>query len=163
MTRGGTAIMKTGQVLASLTTVFLLVSGAALADEMKDVSSTYKVVDYAIPKPLTGTPGDPANGRKVAINRKKGNCLACHQMPIPEQQFHGEISPDLSGVGSRYSEAELRLRVVDPKVLNEDTIMPAFYKNTGLHRVMKDFQGKTMLSAQEVEDVVAYLMTLKEE
>lgn len=155
--------MKRGQVLASLATAFLLASGAALADEMKDVSKTYKVVDDTIPMSLTGSPGDPTNGRKVVISRKKGNCLACHQMPIPEQQFHGEISPDLSGVGNRYSEAELRMRVVNPKVFNEDTIMPAFYKNAGLHRVMKKFQGKTMLDAQEVEDVVAYLMTLKEE
>jgi sulfur-oxidizing protein SoxX len=141
----------------------MFASGAALADEMKDVSTTYKVVDDTIPQSLTGAPGDPVNGRKVVINRKKGNCLACHQMPIPEQQFHGEISPDLSGVGNRYSAAELRMRVVDPKVFNEDTIMPAFYKNAGLHRVLKGFEGKTMLSAQEVEDVVAYLTTLKEE
>ena len=154
--------MKRGQVLG-LATALMFASGAALADEMKDVSKTYKVVDDMIPQSLTGAPGDPVNGRKVAINRKKGNCLACHQMPIPEQQFHGEISPDLSGVGARYTEAELRMRVVDPKVFNEDTIMPAFYKNAGLHRVLKGFQGETMLSAQEVEDVVAYLMTLKDE
>jgi sulfur-oxidizing protein SoxX len=162
MTRGGTAIMKRGQVLG-LATALLLASGAALADEMKDVSKTYTIVDNTIPKSLTGTPGDPVNGRKVVISRKKGNCLACHEMPIPEQQFHGRISPDLADVADRYTQAELRMRVVDPKVLNPDTIMPAFYKNAGLHRVMKKFQGKTILSAQEVEDVVAYLMTLKEQ
>jgi sulfur-oxidizing protein SoxX len=121
----------------------------------------YKVVDHGIPKSLTGKAGNAVEGRKVAIHRQKGNCLACHVMPIPEQQFHGEIGPDLAGVGSRYKEAELRLRVVDPKVLNEDTIMPAFYKVNGLHEVHKNFKGKSVLSAQEVEDVVAYLMTLK--
>jgi len=154
--------MKRGQVLG-LATALLLASGAALADEMKDVIKTYTIVDNTIPKSLTGTPGDPVNGRKVVISRKKGNCLACHEMPIPEQQFHGRISPDLADVADRYTQAELRMRVVDPKVLNPDTIMPAFYKNAGLHRVMKKFQGKTILSAQEVEDVVAYLMTLKEQ
>lgn len=122
----------------------------------------YKIVDeHAIPKSLTGKAGDPANGRKVAIHRKKGNCLACHSMPIPEQQFHGNIGPDLAGVASRYSEGELRLRLVNPKVVNEDTIMPAFYKNDGYTAVLKKFKGKTVISAQEVEDIVAYLMTLK--
>jgi len=122
----------------------------------------YKIVDDAsIPQSLTGKPGDPARGRKVAINRKLGNCLACHQMPISEELFHGAVGPDLSAVGSTLSEAEVRLRVVNPKIVNPDTIMPAFYRTEGLHRVIKKFQGKPMLSAQQVEDVVAYLMTLK--
>lgn len=124
----------------------------------------YTVVDgEQISVSLTGKAGDPVKGRAVAINRKLGNCLACHEMPIPEQQFHGEVGPDLAGVGGRYSEGELRLRVVDPKKLNPETIMPAFYRNSGFHRVMKKFQGKSMLSAEQVEDVVAYLMTLKAE
>jgi sulfur-oxidizing protein SoxX len=122
----------------------------------------YKVVDeHSIPKSLTGKAGDAANGRKLAIHRKKGNCLACHKMPIPEQLFHGTIGPDLAGVASRYSEAELRLRVVDPKVLNADTIMPSFYRESGYTAVLKQFKGKTIISAQDVEDIVAYLMTLK--
>jgi sulfur-oxidizing protein SoxX len=124
----------------------------------------YKVVDEtSIEQSLTGKPGDPAKGREVAVNRKQGNCLACHTMPIPEQPFHGEVGPDLTGVAGRYSEGELRLRVVDPKVLNPDTIMPAFYKAAGLHRVLKGFEEKSILNAEQVEDVVAYLMTLKEE
>ena len=122
----------------------------------------YKVVDEtSIPKSLTGKAGDPTNGRKLAINRKKGNCLACHVMPIPEQQFHGNLGPDLSGVAERYSAGELRLRLVDPKIVNEDTIMPSFYKNTGFTAVLKKFKGKTVISAQDVEDIVAYLKTLK--
>ncbi len=124
----------------------------------------YKVVDgEQIPVSLTGKPGDPAKGRAVAINRKLGNCLACHKMPIPEQQFHGEVGPDLAGVAGRFSEGELRLRVVDSKKLVPDTIMPAFYRNSGFHRVMKKFQGKSMLNAEQVEDMVAYLMTLTTE
>ena len=115
----------------------------------------------SIVQSLTGQPGDPVKGRAVAVHRKKGNCLACHGMPAPEQQFHGNIGPDLAGVASRYSSGELRLRLVDATIINEDTIMPAFYRNVGLHRVLKKFKGKTVLSAQEVEDVLAYLMTLK--
>ncbi len=115
----------------------------------------------SIDKSLTGQPGDAANGRKVAINRKLGNCLACHALPIPEQPFHGDVGPDLSETGGNLSEGEIRLRVVNSKVLNPDTIMPAFYRIDGFERVLKKFQGKTMLSAQQVEDVVAYVMTLK--
>ncbi len=121
----------------------------------------YKIVGEGIPKSLTGKSGDPAAGRKAAINRKQGNCLACHVMPIPEQPYHGLVGPDLNGVAGRYSEAELRLRVVDPKVVNPDTIMPAFYRTTGYHRVLKKWKGKTVISAQQVEDIVAYLKTLK--
>jgi len=122
----------------------------------------YTVEEHAINASLTGKAGDAANGRKVSINRKKGNCLACHVISdIKEQPFHGNIGPSLDGVASRYKEGELRLRMVDSKQFNEDTIMPAFYKVEGLHRLRKQFKGKPVLSAQEVEDVVAYLLTLK--
>lgn len=125
---------------------------------------SYQIMDeISIPEPLTSEAGDAARGRAVAIDRKQGNCLACHTLPIPEQSFHGETGPDLSGVGSRYTIDQLRLRVVNPKVLNPDTMMPAFYRTEGLHRVAKNFQGKPILTAQQVEDVIAYLATLKEE
>jgi sulfur-oxidizing protein SoxX len=83
-------------------------------------------------------------------------------MPTPEQPYHGEVGPELNGVAGRLSEGEIRLRIVNPKYANPGTIMPAFYRNDGLHRVAKKWQGKTMLTAEEVEDVVAYMMTLKE-
>lgn len=108
---------------------------------------------------LTGQPGDVKNGRKLVI--KQGGCLSCHQMPIPEEADHGHIGPDLAGVASRLSEGEIRLRVVNPKLVNPDTMMPAFHRTEGLHRVAAKWQGKPILTAQEVEDVVAYLMTLK--
>ena len=130
--------------------------GAQAADMVK-----FKIVDETIPASLTGKAGDPVNGKKVVIGRKKGNYLACHVMPIPEEQFHGLTGPDLNGVGDRMDEAELRMRIVDPKIIDSDTMMPSFYRNADFHRVLKKFQGKTILSAQEVEDVVAYLMTLK--
>jgi len=120
----------------------------------------YKIVDSTIPASLTGKPGDPVKGKKLAISRKKGNCLACHVMPIPEQQFHGEVGPDLSGVASYMSEAEMRMRIVDPKIINPDTIMPSFLK-VPTNRVLKKFQGKTIISDQDVEDIIAYMMTLK--
>lgn len=123
-------------------------------------AAEFKVVDDTIPVSLTGKAGDPAAGKKLAIHKKKGNCLACHVMPIPEQQFHGNIGPDLSEIGNNMSAAEMRIRLADPKLLNPGTIMPAFLK-PGTTRVMKKFVGKTILKPQEVEDIIAYLMTLK--
>lgn len=149
----------------TLRTIFCAAALSALyaASAGAEQQVALNIVDgTAIPVPLTAEPGDPERGRAVAINRKQGNCLACHIMPIPEQPFHGEVGPDLSEVASAYSEGELRLRIVDSKVLNPDTIMPAFYRSDGLNRVMKKFQGKTVLTAQQVEDIVAYLLTLKE-
>ena len=147
--------------LAVGATFTVALSAATLAAEPAKLVK-YEVKDgTSIPKSLTGKPGDAKKGRELAIHRKKGNCLACHSLPIPEQSFHGDVGPDLKGVADRYSEGELRLRLVNPKVVNEDTIMPAFYKNDGLNRVMKKFKGKTVLAAQDVEDIVAYLVTLK--
>ena len=145
-------------LMAMTVSLGLLLGAGAQAEELVK----FEIVGGArIDKSLTGQPGDPVNGRKLAIDRKLGNCLACHVLPIPEQPFHGNVGPDLSETGGNFSEGELRLRVVDSKVLNPDTIMPAFYRNDGFERVLKKFQGKTMLSAQQVEDIVAYLMTLK--
>jgi len=132
--------------------------GVAEASELV----AYKIVDQVkIPAPLTSEAGDPVRGRAVAIDRKKGNCLACHDMPVPEQPFHGEIGPNLADVATRLSEGELRLRVVNSKKINPESSMPAFYRTDGLNAVSKDFVGEPILTAQEVEDVVAYLMTLK--
>jgi L-cysteine S-thiosulfotransferase len=113
--------------------------------------------------PLTDRPGDPARGREIVLDTARGNCLICHPMPIAEAKFHGDVGPDLAGVGSRYSAGEIRLRVVDAKRLNPNSIMPAYYRAEGLHRVLKEYRGKPILTRQEVENVVAYLMTLKED
>jgi len=137
----------------------LALSTNAIAGKDKMVKFTIK--DDAIAKSLTGKPGNAANGRKLAINRKKGNCLSCHVMPIPEQPFHGNVGPDLNGAASRLSAGEVRLRLVNSKVLNPDSMMPAFYRKDGFVRVMKKFKGKTILSASDIEDLVAYTMTLK--
>ena len=151
-------IMLPALGVAVLALGVLSVAPAVVAEEIV----AYEVVDeFSIPKALTDAAGDPDRGRKIAINRKQGNCLACHILPIPEESFHGETGPDLHGVASRYTAGELRLRIVDPKTVNPATLMPAFYRHNGLHRVAKKFQGKTILEAQQVEDLVAYLMTLK--
>lgn len=112
--------------------------------------------------PLGDQPGDPARGQAIVLDPARGNCLICHPMPIPAAEFQGDVGPDLAGVGSRYDAGELRLRVADPKRLNPASVMPAYHRTHGLHRVLKEYRGRPILTGQEVEDVVAYLLTLKE-
>jgi sulfur-oxidizing protein SoxX len=138
----------------------VVVAGVGMTFAASAETVPYSIIGEGIPKSLTGKAGDAKAGRKVAYNRKTGNCLACHKLPIPEQQFHGEVGPDLGGIASRSSEAELRLRIVNPKMANPDTIMPAFYRDRGFRRLQKKWVGKTILKAQQVEDLLAYLMTL---
>ena len=121
----------------------------------------YDIVGDAIPRSLTGAPGDPVRGRAVLVKRES-TCLLCHSGPFPDQRFQGNLSPDLTGAGSRWSEGELRLRMVDASHLNPDTIMPSFYKTDGLTRVAPNLRGKPVLTAEEIEDVVAFLTTLKD-
>lgn len=122
----------------------------------------YQVQGDGIALALTGMPGDAARGRAIVANRQVGLCLLCHTGPLPEERFQGNLAPDLAGSGSRWSEAQLRLRIVDPGRINPATIMPAYYRTDGLVRVAPALRGKPILDAQQVEDVVAYLRTLKQ-
>ncbi|MDQ2079249.1 sulfur oxidation c-type cytochrome SoxX [Xanthobacteraceae bacterium Astr-EGSB] len=119
------------------------------------------IANGAITTPLTATPGDPVRGRKIVANRQVGLCLLCHTAPIAEERFQGDLAPDLAGAGARWSEAELRARVVDARISNPSTIMPPYGATGDLTRVAAAFHGKQLLSPQEIEDVVAYLVTLK--
>jgi L-cysteine S-thiosulfotransferase len=121
----------------------------------------FAVAGDAIPHSLTGERGDPARGRAIVTNRQY-TCLLCHSGPFPDERFQGDLSPDLTGTGSRWSEGQLRLRLVDASRLNPDTIMPSYYKVDGLTRVGPSWQGKPILTAAQIEDVVAYLVTLKQ-
>ena len=118
--------------------------------------------DDAMPDSLTGAKGDPARGRAIVANRQVGLCLLCHSGPFPEERFQGNLAPDLRGAGKRWSEAELRLRIVDSGRINAATIMPAYHRNGGLVRVAPAYRGKPVLSAEQIEDVVAFLMTLRD-
>ncbi len=115
-----------------------------------------------ITQPLTNLRGRAANGKEVILNRKKGNCLACHILrPLDSVPFHGEVGPNLSTVGRKYNEGQLRQFIVDSRVFNPRTLMPSYFIKTGLVNVIKKHRGKTILTAQEIEDVVAYLKILK--
>ena len=116
-----------------------------------------------IPAPLTGRPGDAKEGEKVVVERRLGNCLSCHEIDVLRREpFHGDVGPPLNGVAGRWDPATLRMIVVNAKkVFGDETVMPAFYRVDGLNRVRPDFVGKPILTAQQVEDVVAFLATLK--
>jgi len=114
----------------------------------------------SIPASLTGAKGDPARGRAIVANRQVGLCLLCHSGPFPEERFQGGLAPDLRSA-ARLSEGEIRQRIVDSTKLNPQSIMPAYYRSEGLERVAPAYRGKTILSAEQIEDVVAYLTTLK--
>ena len=121
----------------------------------------YVAVGDAIPVSLTGMPGDATRGRALVVERTS-TCILCHSGPFPEQKFQGDLAPDLAGAGSRWSEGQLRLRLVGASGLNPATIMPSYYRVEGLVRVGPAWRGKPILSAEQIEDIVAYLATLRE-
>jgi L-cysteine S-thiosulfotransferase len=113
-----------------------------------------------IPAPLTGAKGDPVRGRAIVANRQVGLCLLCHSGPFPEERFQGDLAPDLRSA-ARLTEGQIRSRIVDPRKANPDSFMPAYFRTEGLTRVAPAFQGRTILGAEQIEDVVAYLLTLR--
>ncbi|WP_247830384.1 sulfur oxidation c-type cytochrome SoxX [Bradyrhizobium sp. 200] len=131
--------------------------GFAAAEEL----GSYAVIGDAIPQSLTGASGDATRGRALVIERSS-TCILCHSGPFPEQKFQGDLAPDLSGSGGRWSEGQLRLRLVDASRLNAATIMPSYYRMDGLNRVGTPWRGKPILSAEQIEDIVAYLGSLRE-
>jgi sulfur-oxidizing protein SoxX len=121
------------------------------------------VADNGIAAPLPGAmAGDAVRGRAIVANRQVGLCLLCHTGPIAEERFQGNLAPDLQGAGQRWTAAQLRLRIVDASHFNPSTIMPSYYKTEGLIRVASGYQNKTILTAQQIEDVIAWLQTLKD-
>jgi sulfur-oxidizing protein SoxX len=139
------------RVLASL--VLMLMAGSSVHAQVAPSDS--------IDKPLTDVPGDAARGRAIVANRQVGLCLLCHTGPVPEERFQGTLAPNLEGAGSRWSEGQLRLRIVDSKRLNPGSMMPSYGRSEGFTRVGSAWQHKPVLAPQQIEDVVAYLQSLK--
>lgn len=154
-------IVRLGIALASLALI-AAPSGSALADDAAGGKNlvAFHVVGDAIPSPLTSQAGDPAAGLKIIEDRKLGNCLTCHSMPIKGAD-QGNVGPSLYAVGARLKPGQLRLRLVNMKLIDPTTIMPAYYRVAGLHDVAQAFIDKPILGAQQIEDVVAFLATLK--
>lgn len=145
---------------------WLLAAGLTLAATQAGAEAlvAYRVVGDAVPLPLTGQKGDSWRGIGIIGSPDGGNCVLCHHIPLPTlgKRIFGNTAPDLAGIGTRLNEGQLRLRVIDQTRLNEKTLMPAYYRTDKLTRVAAPYRGKPILTAQQVEDVVAYLMTLRQ-
>lgn len=144
------------------TVALLSLCATPVAAQTASEVRAYSVVGDGIPEPLGSEPGDATRGRAIVATRQVGLCLLCHSGPLPEERFQGNLAPDLAGAGSRWTAAQLRLRLVDSRRINPATIMPSYYRTQGLVRVGASWQDKTILSGQQIEDVLAYLLTLKD-
>lgn len=140
-----------------LATAVLALPCAARAQELR----SYTIAGDAIPESLTGAPGDAVRGRALVLERSS-TCILCHSGPFPEEKFQGDLAPSLAGAGSRWSAGQLRLRLVEAARLNPATIMPSYYRVDGLDRVGAAWRGKPILTAEQIEDIVAYLATLRD-
>jgi L-cysteine S-thiosulfotransferase len=145
---------------ARLALVLLLVSLAPALQA--DPLVPYQIDGDSVLRPLDGRTGDPAQGERLVRDRERGNCLICHQVPVAAERFQGDLGPPLAGVGSRLTAGQLRLRLIDQTRINPATIMPTYYRIDGLTRVAARYAGKPALTAAEIEDVIAWLLTLKE-
>jgi L-cysteine S-thiosulfotransferase len=149
------------QSFAAASLLALLAAPVTTTAASASTPSTAHADGDSIEQPLTDQPGDAQRGRAIVANRQVGLCLLCHAGPIAEERFQGNLAPDLAGAGARLSEGQLRLRLVDSRRVNPASMMPAYYRAEGFARVGQGWQGKTVLAAQQVEDVVAYLRTLR--
>jgi L-cysteine S-thiosulfotransferase len=147
--------VKAARFLASLLLAMAIPAMAA--------AQTLQVTGDAVMQSLTGSAGDPARGRAIVIDRQKGFCLLCHSGPFNEEPLQGNLAPSLEGAGSRWNEGQLRLRLMDNKRINPESIMPAYHRIEGLNRVGHVWRDRPILNAAEIEDVLAFLMGLKSE
>lgn len=147
--------MTTARFLASL---LLAMASPAMA-----VADAAMVAGDAVAQSLTGSAGDPLRGRAIIVDRQKGFCLLCHSGPFNEEPLQGNLAPSLAGAGSRWNEGQLRLRLMDNKRVNAESIMPAYHRIEGLNRVGPTWRDRPILNAAEIEDVLAFLMGLKAE
>jgi L-cysteine S-thiosulfotransferase len=159
---GRDALRRRRAIAAEGAAIFVALAAGISRASAGEALRPYAITGDAVPASLTGAPGDAARGKAIVASRQTGLCLLCHSAPLPEEKFQGTIGPDLKGAGSRNSEGQLRLRIVDQSAVNSGTIMPAYYRLDGLERVAPAFRGRTVLTAEQIEDVVAFLMTLRD-
>ena len=147
--------MRAARFLASLLLAMAIPAMAA--------AQTLQVTGDAVMQSLTGSAGDAARGRTIIIDRQKGFCLLCHSGPFSEEPLQGNLAPSLAGAGSRWNKGQLRLRLMDNKRINPESIMPAYHRIEGLNRVGPVWRDRPILSAAEIEDVLAFLTGLTAE
>ena len=145
----------------SIAHIAAIIAIALLSGASAQAPASYRIVGDGIPDSLTGTAGDAVRGRALVLDRTT-TCILCHSGPFPETRFQGDLAPDLAGAGNRWSASQLRLRLVDAAHFNPDTIMPSYCRKDGFDRVGRNWQSKPILSAEQIEDIVAYLATLRD-
>jgi len=150
-------LARSASIIRGCFIALLALPGLAFGEELRP----YTVTGDSIMESLTGSTGDAARGRALVLERTN-TCILCHSGPFPEEKFQGDLAPNLSGSGSRWSVSQLRLRLVDASRFNPGTIMPSYYRIDHLDRVATNWRGKPILSAEQIEDIVAYLATLRE-
>jgi sulfur-oxidizing protein SoxX len=149
-------------VSLALLALFTLPAAAARADQRNPgARASLHIVGDGIPEKLAGARGDPERGHALLVERSAANCLLCHAISDPGLRVAGNVGPSLDGVGRKLSAAQLRLRVADIQRVNSATVMPSYYRVENLDRVAPEYRGKPVLDASQVEDIVAYLETLK--
>lgn len=154
--------LRAGQIILLLVALVPLTGMTEDTAALPDQYCSWEVKNFAIEEPLCGLDGDALRGKEIVSDSNLGNCLACHQLPIPGIEAYGTIGPPLQGIASRFTEAQIRVRIVDTRNINPMSIMPGFYRDPRLiNRPGNSYRGKTFLTAQQVEDVIAYLVTLK--
>ncbi len=151
--------MRLGYGIAAL---LVMLAGPVAAQQIQAAAQQIQVVQDGIPLALGGLAGDAQRGRAIVADRQKGLCLLCHTGPFPEQRFQGNLAPSLAGAGARWSVAQLRLRITDSRRLNPATLMPSYYRTDDLVLVGRAWIGRPVLNEQEIEDVVAFLATLRD-
>ncbi len=151
--------MRLGYGIAAL---LVMLAGTAAAQQIQAAAQQIQVVQDGIPLALGGFAGDAQRGRAIVADRQKGLCLLCHTGPFPEQRFQGNLAPSLAGAGARWNVAQLRLRIADSRRLNPATLMPSYYRTDDLVLVGRAWIGRPVLNEQEIEDVVAFLATLRD-
>ena len=139
----------------------LVLALCVIATTARAQTAPHAVVDDGIPAALSEKPGDAARGREIVVNRQIGMCALCHQVPSATDRFQGDIATNLTGAGTRLTVPQLRARIVDSRRVNAQSVMPAYYQSSDLTRVGVSWRDRPILDAQQVEDVVAWLATLK--
>lgn len=140
--------------------VYSLLASAALLSSCAKPGVEYAIEGDTIAEPLTAAKGRPQAGKEIFVARDAGHCVLCHRVDLLDAPFQGDVGPDLSNLGGRLTAGQIRLRIVDASALNPASVMPPYYRTEGLAQVGEEYRGRPALTAEEIEHLVAFLVSL---